>query len=50
MERIKSGEADYHFVEVMACPGGCMGGGGQPRSKHAYQASRMERQQGAIHH
>lgn len=30
MERIKSGEADYHFIEIMACPGGCVGGGGQP--------------------
>lgn len=30
MEAIKKGEADYHFVEVMACPGGCAGGGGQP--------------------
>ena len=31
IERIKSGAAVYHFVEVMACPGGCIGGGGQPR-------------------
>jgi NADP-reducing hydrogenase subunit HndD len=31
IERIKAGEADYHFVEVMTCPGGCIGGGGQPR-------------------
>jgi NADP-reducing hydrogenase subunit HndD len=30
MERVKSGEADYHFIEIMACPGGCIGGGGQP--------------------
>ncbi|NTV91434.1 MAG: 4Fe-4S binding protein, partial [Clostridiales bacterium] len=30
MEKIKSGEADYHFVEIMACPGGCVNGGGQP--------------------
>ena len=29
MEEIKSGEADYHFVEIMACPGGCIMGGGQ---------------------
>jgi iron-only hydrogenase group A len=28
---IKSGEKQYHFVEVMTCPGGCIGGGGQPR-------------------
>ena len=31
IERIKAGEADYHFVEIMCCPGGCIGGGGQPR-------------------
>lgn len=30
MEAIKSGEKEYHFVEVMACPGGCINGGGQP--------------------
>lgn len=30
MEAVKNGEADYHFIEVMACPGGCLGGGGQP--------------------
>lgn len=31
LEAIKRGEAAYHFVEVMTCPGGCIGGGGQPR-------------------
>lgn len=30
LERIKKGEADYHFIEVMSCPGGCVNGGGQP--------------------
>jgi NADH-quinone oxidoreductase subunit G len=30
IEKIKSGEAEYDFVEVMACPSGCVGGGGQP--------------------
>lgn len=30
MEKIKSGEVEYHFVEVMTCPGGCVNGGGQP--------------------
>jgi NADP-reducing hydrogenase subunit HndD len=30
MDRIVAGEADYHFIEIMACPGGCIGGGGQP--------------------
>jgi iron-only hydrogenase group A len=31
LERVKAGKAQYHFVEVMTCPGGCIGGGGQPR-------------------
>jgi len=30
MDKIVSGEANYHFIEIMACPGGCIGGGGQP--------------------
>ncbi len=30
MDKIKNGEASYHFVEIMACPGGCICGGGQP--------------------
>lgn len=30
LEKIKSGESEYHFVEIMACPGGCVNGGGQP--------------------
>lgn len=30
MDSIKSGKANYHFIEFMACPGGCLGGGGQP--------------------
>ncbi len=30
MEAVDNGTADYDFVEVMACPGGCSGGGGQP--------------------
>lgn len=30
LEEIKAGKCDYHFIEVMACPGGCVGGGGQP--------------------
>lgn len=31
IEKIRAGEAEYHFIEVMTCPGGCIGGGGQPR-------------------
>ena len=30
MEMIAAGNCPYHFIEVMACPGGCVGGGGQP--------------------
>lgn len=30
LESIKNGEKDYTFVEIMACPGGCINGGGQP--------------------
>ncbi len=30
MDKILSGEKEYHFIEVMACPGGCLNGGGQP--------------------
>jgi len=30
MQAIKDGKTNYHFVEIMACPGGCLGGGGQP--------------------
>ena len=30
LDRIIAGTADYHFIEIMACPGGCVGGGGQP--------------------
>ena len=30
LESVKSGEKEYHFIEIMACPGGCVNGGGQP--------------------
>jgi iron only hydrogenase large subunit-like protein len=30
MEAVKAGLVNYHFIEIMACPGGCLGGGGQP--------------------
>jgi NADP-reducing hydrogenase subunit HndD len=30
LDKIRSGEEQYHAIEVMACPGGCIGGGGQP--------------------
>jgi iron-only hydrogenase group A len=30
VKKVAEGKADYHFIEIMACPGGCLGGGGQP--------------------
>ena len=30
LDSVKNGEKNYHFIEVMACPGGCVNGGGQP--------------------
>jgi NADH-quinone oxidoreductase subunit G len=50
VKRIETGEAHYDFIEVMACPGGCICGGGQPftktdgklkRSAGLYEADRM---------
>ena len=35
MDKIRNGEADYQFIEIMSCPGGCVNGGGQP-IKSAY--------------
>lgn len=31
IEKMKTGDKQYHFIEVMTCPGGCIGGGGQPK-------------------
>ena len=43
---MKSGTKQYHFVEVMTCPGGCIGGGGQPKDimkdKDAVRKARIE--------
>ena len=30
LEDIRAGRSEYHAIEIMACPGGCIGGGGQP--------------------
>ncbi len=30
MEKVKDGTSEYHFIEIMGCPGGCINGGGQP--------------------
>jgi len=42
LDLVDAGQADYHFIEVMACPGGCIGGGGQPiPSNDAIRARRV---------
>ncbi|MCL2779976.1 MAG: [FeFe] hydrogenase, group A, partial [Actinomycetia bacterium] len=43
MDMVRSGEAEYHFIEVMTCPGGCIGGGGNPikdwnKMQHRFEA------------
>jgi len=47
MDKVVDGTADYHFIEIMACPGGCVGGGGQPlpvtREKLAKRAEALYR-------
>ncbi len=43
MDQIAKGESPYHFIEVMACPGGCIGGGGQPiPTNNAIRRKRIE--------
>jgi len=39
LDKVKAGEADYHFIEVMGCSGGCVNGGGQP---HVSSKTRLE--------
>ncbi len=46
LEDVKNGKSNYDFVEVMACPGGCISGGGQPRQKGLYQTTRDARIRG----
>jgi len=43
LDLIKAGKADYHFVEIMCCLGGCIGGGGQPKpTTNAVRLQRIE--------
>ena len=46
LNKIRAGEADYHFIEIMACPGGCVNGGGQiiqPSNIRSWVDLRVER-------
>jgi len=40
MQQIRDGKSPYHFIEIMACYGGCVGGGGQPRGSSSVLAKR----------
>ena len=33
LEMVRNGEGNFHFIEIMGCPGGCIGGGGQPYAR-----------------
>ena len=44
MDDVRAGKSPYHFIEVMACPGGCLNGGGAPLLKNpAKVAERMNK-------
>ena len=45
LDKMSAGEVAYDFVEVMACPGGCIAGGGTPRKKNNYQLYTRTRQE-----
>ncbi len=42
MDLVKAGKADYHFIEIMACPGGCIGGGGNPIRRNELMKPRLD--------
>jgi ferredoxin hydrogenase gamma subunit len=45
VEAVRAGTADFDFIEIMACPGGCVDGGGTLRSKKAYMTHAMKRRE-----
>ncbi len=47
LDKIRSGKADYHIIEIMACPGGCIDGGGQPYLHGHYE--NLERRANALY-
>lgn len=46
IDDLENGDCQLDFIEVMACPGGCVAGGGQPTTKHSYQGERGARTKG----
>jgi len=47
LEEIQAGESEFHAIEIMSCPGGCIGGGGQPY--HHGNAEILKKRQRAIY-
>ncbi len=47
LEKVRSGEVQYHAIEIMACPGGCINGGGQPFHGHDWKV--VEQRAAAIY-
>ena len=47
LEEIRAGKSEYHAIEIMSCPGGCIGGGGQPY--HHGNADILKKRQMAIY-
>ena len=41
LDKIRDGSCNYHFIEVMCCPGGCIGGGGQPPTTNEIREKRI---------
>ncbi len=48
LEEIRKGKSEYHIIEIMACPGGCIGGGGQPL--HHGQSDTLIARSAALYH
>ncbi|MDO4541483.1 MAG: [FeFe] hydrogenase, group A, partial [Bacillota bacterium] len=49
-DRVRSGQADYHFIELMTCPGGCIAGGGQPKTTVPPDNSMREERTESLYH
>ncbi|MCL1822044.1 MAG: iron hydrogenase small subunit, partial [Prolixibacteraceae bacterium] len=47
LKEIKEGKSEFHAIEIMSCPGGCIGGGGQPY--HHGNASILKKRQAALY-
>ena len=47
LEKVEAGESEFHAIEIMSCPGGCIGGGGQPY--HHGNADILKKRQMAIY-